>query len=172
MSRGLIIVVAVAASLASAAPASAIESLTPNNRDFGNQTLGTEGPTASFTLTAKCTADPANPMMPTCLIIQPFSPSFSVGPDFRITEEDCPPTMPGDTIFGTSCTIRVAFRPTGLGVRESILETGSAFARAAVRGTGVAPPVQPAPATKKKKKCKKRKKGRAVSAGKCKRRAK
>ena len=169
MTRGLITVAALTAFLVSPAQASARQSLAPNSHNFGNQVVGAMSAPAAFTLTARCNEDVANPG--TCLLVggaDEFSPTFSVGPDFQIVEEDCPDTMPGDTFFGTSCTVKVAFRPTALGARESILETGSAFARALVRGTGVEPPPPPAPANSggktKQKKCKKAKKRSASAA--------
>jgi len=159
--------------------AAARVSTTPNSHDFGGQTAGTTSAPFTFTLTVRCTEDPANPGSGICNggMSEPFTPNVTVSGRFVIQNNNCTSTMPGNTTFGTSCTFGVAFAPLAIGAHTGIVDVGepSGFGKAAVYGFGLSPPlplatpvtptgVQP---TTKRRKCKKR---RASAAKKCRKR--
>ena len=89
------------------------------------------------------------------------TPLVTVTGDFAIQNNGCTSPMPGDTVFGSSCTFKVVFAPTGIGPRSGIVDVGDpiGFAMASVTGTGVAAASIPGPApvvpVNPTKKCKK-----------------
>jgi hypothetical protein len=174
--RGLKGKVALALLLAAALPASASAAgapivTSPTSHDFGSQLVGTASTPFTFTLTDRCYEDVGVPG--TCVANNPFTPSVSVSGPFAIQGNNCTAPMPGNTVFGTTCTFNVVFIPSAAGGQSGVVDVGdpAGFGKAAVTGTGTAPsavaPVPvPAPAAKKckkrhrasaaKKKCRKR----------------
>jgi hypothetical protein len=131
----------------------------PNSHDFGSLTPGSTSAPVTFTLTDRCFEDPPNPG--TCESNYPLTPLVTVTGDFAIQNNGCTSPMPGDTVFGSSCTFKVVFAPTGIGPRSGIVDVGDpiGFAMASVTGTGVAAASIPGPApvvpVNPTKKCKK-----------------
>jgi hypothetical protein len=147
--KRVVLAAALAAGLlgASASTAAAYPSITPNSHDFGPQLVGTSSSPFTFVLRVRCLEDPPNPG--TCASgPEPLSPAITVSSSFTQTN-DCPPTLPGDTTFGTTCNISVRFTPAALGATNGSLLTGSAFASASLIGVGVNPslPTMPTPQT-------------------------
>jgi hypothetical protein len=147
-------------SLVFSCAAMAYPSTAPNSHDFGLLTTGSTSAPFTFTLTDRCLEDPPNPG--TCQSNYPLTPHVTVTGDFAIQNDGCTSPMPGDTVFGTSCTFKVVFSPTGIGPRSGIVDVGDpiGFAMASVTGTGTAiaasipvpGPVVPVSPTKKCKK--------------------
>jgi hypothetical protein len=159
----VVLVVALAVGLLGviASPAAAYPSITPTSHDFGAQQVGTTASPFTFVLRVRCLEDPANPGSGLCASgPEPLSPAITVPSGFTQTN-DCPPTPPGNTTFGTTCNINVRFAPLVAGPVNGALRTGSDFAVASLTGTGVTPtqasptPTTPATPTVQKKKCKK-----------------
>jgi hypothetical protein len=120
-------------------PAAAYPSITPTSHDFGAQQVGTTGSPFNFVLRVRCLEDPANPGSGLCANgPEPLSPVITVPSGFTQTN-DCPPTLPGTTTFGTTCNINVRFGPLAAGQLNGYLRTGSDFAVAYLTATGVVP---------------------------------
>jgi hypothetical protein len=160
--RGFIAMLASFAALAAvAAPAASADSITlsPASYKFAPQKPGGVGAAATFTLTVTCTVNcgPNNPGM-TGLTVATTG-------EFPLVSHSCPSTF--ITQSTNSCTILVAFAPTGKGLRSgSLTVSGTAFLNA--------PPPRPATYSASltgvgggKKKCKKAKKGAAAAKKKC-----
>lgn len=166
------IAVAIAFSAISASAASATATLTPASAEFGTYPLGVSSPPKDYKLTV--TAG------------DPFHVTIEItNPDWSQTN-NCPAMM--GVSMGQSCTISVTFKPIAFGPRGGLISTGSHVAAppnsnkgpvAEAFGTGLRPadavvaPTPPAsthgsPVSKAKKKCKKRKIGKASAAKKCK----
>jgi hypothetical protein len=141
----------VAAMLAIAAPAGANKSLAMSSFEFGPTPVFQSGYFAATQLTVTCNPDGLGG----CASSNPFSPAISATGDFA-AGSNCPATMPGDTLTGTSCDVFVGFSPTAVGLRTGVLSTGAApgAPSATLSGTGL-PPLP----TGGKKKCKKKKHG-------------
>jgi len=167
ISAAALAVAALALGAGGAAPAAAYVSLTPNQHDFGAQQVGTVSAPFSFTLRVRCIEDPANPGSGICLMgSEPFTPNVSVTGPFKVQNNTCTSTMPGDTTYGTTCTFGISFAPTLSGSQSGIVDSGDpgGFGKAAVQGVG-----QPAVSTAAgKKKCKKKKRSATAARKKCK----
>jgi hypothetical protein len=154
-----------------ALPASAGAATTnPSSLNFGNQAAGSTSPAKSTTLTTSCAS-----LTVTCLSLPTDTVNVSVAVTGNfVATTDCPASL-APSLFGTpaSCTIAVAFRPSGEGTRTGTLSTGTvgllaptAGPTVALSGNGVASTGGPG-ASSPAKKCKKKKaKKRSASAAK------
>jgi hypothetical protein len=164
-------VAGVVLSVGCSSSAQAAQFITPGSHGFAGQTVGGSSSPFAFMLRANCLVDPANPMNPTCLNPDPFSPDIRVSAGF-VQSNTCPPTMPGTDPYGTTCMIYVSFAPGVVGPVTGVLTAGpnGAAPFANLSGTGLAAPpaiTTPGPPGQTGKKCK-RKKRSASTAKKCK----
>ena len=142
--------------------------------DFGEQEVGLSSPAATFTLTATCDAA----TLGVCNApAHAYGSVGAPGTDFNVDSTTCdglPLLTPLESSV-SSCTARVAFKPSAKGLRTGVLQTGTGQT-VALSGTGVEAGSQnndgsgakkckkkkkgksSASAAKKKKKCKKKKK--------------
>jgi hypothetical protein len=146
----------------------------PSSLNFGNQAAGTTSATKSTTLTTSC-AD----LTLTCLSLPTDTVNVSVAVTGNyVATTDCPASL-APTLLGApaSCTIAVAFRPSGEGPRTGTLSTGSIGPllstpgpTVALSGNGVASTAGASSSAKKctKKKAKKRSASAAKKHKKCK----
>jgi hypothetical protein len=168
---------AISAAIALPATSAGAATTNPDNLDFGNQVAGTTSPAQGTTLTTSCVN-----LVATCLSLPTDTMNVSVATtgDFVATT-DCPASL-APSLLGApaSCTIAVAFRPSGAGPRTGTLSTGTVGVLAssegptvALRGTGVASTgMAGSGARKKHKKCKKHKKHKKKKCGKKKKKKK
>jgi hypothetical protein len=155
--RALLALVAAAAAIGiAAAPASATWTLNPASYEFGATPVGMYGYPFGFQLTVACKPDGVGG----CMASDPLSPILTASGDFK-QGNDCPATLPGDTLAGTSCNIFVAFVPTAEGLRTGVLISGSTPGAPSAQLTGTGLPPLPGP---KANKCKKKKKHRSDAA--------
>jgi hypothetical protein len=114
----------------------------PSSLSFGNQAAGTTSPTQSTTLTNSCVNLTGN-----CVSFPTDTVNVSIATTGNfVATTDCPASLaPSPLGAPASCTIAVAFRPTGEGPRTGTLSTGTVGLVAptpgptvALSGTGVA----------------------------------
>jgi hypothetical protein len=147
-------------------------SIDPMSAGFPETTVGTVSAPIEFTVKSDCYIIPSSGP---CLAGDPatIQPGIftTFGPDAFTQTNDCPPTMPGDSMVGTTCTVSVRFTPTTVAETQATLVVGystlpypSGMPYASLYGRGVAAPVvlpQPTP-PKPKWGCKKKKRPAAV----------
>jgi len=152
-----------------ALPASAGAATTnPSGLNFGNQAAGTTGPTQTTMLTTSCVN-----LTVTCLSLPTDSMNVSVAVTGNfVASTDCAASL-APSLLGApaSCTIAVAFRPSGEGPRTGTLSTGTvgllvptAGPTVALSGHGVASTGKVGTASAQKCKRKKAKKHSASAA--------
>jgi hypothetical protein len=142
VSRGILTLGVVAVLLAAtAASASASETLDPVSTDFGDREVGTTSPAQAFTLTVgpQCFSFP---IIGTICFPDSFAASPSVSGEFAQTN-NCPATL--DSLLFSSCTINVTFNPTSTGPKAGTLSTGPGGPTATLAGNGVDVPTPPTP---------------------------
>ena len=150
-----------------ALPASAgAATANPSSLNFGNQAAGTTSPAKSTTLTTSCLD-----LTVTCVSLPTDTVNVSVAVTGNfVASTNCPASLaPSPLGTPASCTIAVAFRPSGEGPRTGTLSTGTvglvaptAGPTVALSGNGVASSGTGGPGASKK--CKKKKKGKKHSA--------
>ena len=148
----------VVAAMAIGVPAAGAATIAPASHDFGTLNVGASSPPQTFTMTNGCT------MMALGSCVTPevtrLTPSVSPSSDYSLLN-GCPSELSSS---GQTCTFSVTFKPSAVGVRSGIVNTG-ALPMAELRGTGTSQASQGGG-----KKCKK-KKG-AAAAKKCKKKRK
>ena len=139
-------------------PSAAQAALTvgPPNGSFDGTVIGTTSAPVTFEVTSSC-FPAVSPSV--CLLADPATIDVSIqsiidGEDFHQTN-DCPATMPGDSIAGDSCTITVTYSPqkseesiARLVPGTSTLPPGAQYGTLYARSVSptVAHPAAPAPA--------------------------
>ncbi len=173
---GLLALIAAAASAVAPTAALATTTVAPSALDFGSVPVGTTSASHPVDINVVCSA-PVAGLCPSWPADDYFVNVHATG-DFTSTDNCGNPLGLGLNVLTNSCTINVTFTPTGSGLRSGTLNTGTTDVTGLIPGPAVAltgigttsagdsagASARPSSTVRLRKKCKRHRHQRALSA--------